>query len=337
MEKKILAIIGVLIIIGVAIISGAWYLQPVPQTFTGTTESITIATLPSEYSMLLWVAEDKGFFAQNGLNVTLKEYSSGSSSLKAISTNDADFSVSSEYAFITQVQNGADIQQIATIDKAENEYLIARKDKGISNVSDLKGKKIGVIRNGAAEFYLGRYLYLHGINLDEVTIVNEQFAQSVISMNNGTIDATLLPEPQAYTIQNNLGNNGVSWPAQSGQMLFMAISTSRNTIDKNPELIVRLLHSLHQADEFVLTHPEEAKAIVQKKMNYEPAYLEKIWPEHRFMLTLDQSLLVAMDDETRWMMKNNLTNASVVPNYLNYIYTSGMSTAKPESMNIIIR
>jgi len=336
-EKKILAIIGILIIIGVAIISGAWYLQEVPQTFTGPPESITIATIPSEYSTLLWVAEDQGFFKQNGLNVTLKDYPTGATSLNALSTHDADFSVSSEYAFVTQVLNGENIRLITNIDKADNEYLIARKDKGISNISDLKGKKIGVLRKGAAEFYLGRYLNLHGINLDEVTIVNEQFTQSVISINNGSIDATLLPEPQAYTIQNNLGNNGVSWPAQSGQLLFMAISTTTDTINKNPELIKRLLRSLHQADEFVLAHPEEAKAIVQKKMNYKPAYLEKIWPEHRFTLTLDQSLLVAMDDETRWMIKNNLTSASMVPNYLTNIYTSGMSTVKPESMNIIIR
>jgi hypothetical protein len=65
--------------------------------------------------------------------------------------------------------------------------------------------------------------------------------------------------------------------------------------------------------------------------------MEKIWPEHRFSLTLDQSLIVAMEDETRWMMKNNLTNKSVMPNYFDYIYTNGMSTVKPESMNIIMR
>jgi ABC-type nitrate/sulfonate/bicarbonate transport system substrate-binding protein len=337
MEKKILAIIGVLIIVVVVIISGAWYLQEVPQTFTGATESITIATLPSEYSTLLWVAEDQGFFAQNGLNVTLKEYSTGVSSLNALSSADANFSVSSEYAFATQVLNGVDIRLITNIDKAENEYLIGRKDKGILNISDLKGKKIGVLQKGAAEFYLGRYLNLHGINLDDVTIVNEQFTQSVISINNGTIDATLLPEPHAFIIRKNLGDNAVSWPAQSGQLLFMAISTTRDTITTNPELIERLLRSLHQADEFVVAHPEEAKAIVQKKMEYDQSYMEKIWPEHRFSLTLDQSLIVAMEDETRWMMKNNLTNKSVMPNYFDYIYTNGMSTVKPESMNIIMR
>jgi ABC-type nitrate/sulfonate/bicarbonate transport system substrate-binding protein len=335
MQKKILAIIGILLVFGVAIIFGAGYLQGSPQKYSGPPESITIGVIPSEYSTLIWIAEDQHFFSDNGLNVTLKEYSTGASSLNALSTHIVNFSLSSEYAVITQILQGADIRPIVAIDKAENEYLIGRKDKGISNISDLKGKKIGVLRKGAAEFYLGRYLNLHGINLDEVTLVNEQFAQSVISMNNGTIDATLLPEPHAFIIQNNLGDNAIVWPAQSGQLLFMTISSTPDTINKNPELITRLLRSLYQAEQFALANPNEAKAIVQKKMKYDPAYMEKIWPEHRFTLSLDQSLILAMEDETRWMMKNNLTDKTVMPNYLDYLYTDSLRTVNPASVNII--
>jgi ABC-type nitrate/sulfonate/bicarbonate transport system substrate-binding protein len=335
MQKKIVTIIGILLVLGVAIISGAWYLQSLPHTYSGPPASITLGVLPSEYSTLIWIADDQGFFSRNGLNVTLRNYSTGTAQLNALSTREVNFSLTSEYAFATQVLNGSNFRQIATIDKAENEYLIGRKDRGISNISDLKGKKIGVLKNGAAEFYLGRYLNLHGVSLDEVTLVNEQFTQSVGSMNNGTIDATLLPEPQAFTIQNNLGDNAVVWPAQSGQLLFMMISCTPDTVNKNPEVIERLLHSLYQAEQFALVNPDEAKATVQKKMQYDTAYMGKIWPEHRFALTLDQSLIVAMEDETRWMMKNNLTDKKVMPNYLDYIYTHGMSTVKPGSMNIV--
>jgi ABC-type nitrate/sulfonate/bicarbonate transport system substrate-binding protein len=328
--------VGIIILACIVVIGGGvWYLQNSQQTFSGPPESITIGVLPSEYSTLFWIAEDQGFFSQNGLNVTLKEYSTGASSLNALSTYEVNFSLSSEYAFITQVLHGADIRQVATIDKAENEYLIGRKDKGILNISDLKGKKIGVLQKGAAEFYLGRYLNLHGIDMDEVTIVNQQFLQSVISMNDGTIDATLLPEPHAFIIKKNLGDNAVSWPAQSGQLIFMTISCTPDTINKNPELITRLLRSLYQAEQFALAHPNEAKAIVQEKMKYDPVYMEKIWPEHRFTLTLDQSLILAMEDETRWMMKNNLTDKNVMPNYLDYIYTDSLRTVNPASVNII--
>jgi ABC-type nitrate/sulfonate/bicarbonate transport system substrate-binding protein len=331
-KKWIIVIIVIVFILGCAM---AWYLQYTLRKASGPSEPITIAIIPSEYSTLVWIAEDRGYFLDNQLNASLKNYNTGASSLDALSTHEADFSISSEYAFISHVLNGADIRQIADIDKAENEYLIGRRDKGILTISDLKGKKIGVLRKGAAEFYLGRYLDLHGISLGDVTLVNEQFAQSVLSIMNGTIDATLLPEPQAYMIQKKLGDNAIVWPAQSGQLLFMGVSCTQDTITRNPALIERLLRSLHQAEQFVQEHPDEAKAIVQRRMQYDPAYMEKIWPEHQFSLTLDQSLIVAMEDETRWMMKNNLTNTSVIPNYLDYVYTRGMNTVKPESMNII--
>jgi ABC-type nitrate/sulfonate/bicarbonate transport system substrate-binding protein len=165
-KKWIIVIIVIVFILGCAM---AWYLQYTLRKASGPSEPITIAIIPSEYSTLVWIAEDRGYFLDNQLNASLKNYNTGASSLDALSTHEADFSISSEYAFIAQVLNGADIRQIADIDKAENEYLIGRRDKGILTISDLKGKKIGVLRKGAAEFYLGRYLDLHGISLGDVT------------------------------------------------------------------------------------------------------------------------------------------------------------------------
>jgi NitT/TauT family transport system substrate-binding protein len=61
----------------------------------------------------------------------------------------------------------------------------------------------------------------------------------------------------------------------------------------------------------------------------------KIWQEHQFSLSLDQSLITAMEDEARWMITNNLTNATAIPDFRNYIYTKGLNNVKPESVNII--
>lgn len=61
-----------------------------------------------------------------------------------------------------------------------------------------------------------------------------------------------------------------------------------------------------------------------------------MWPEHQFSLTLDQSLLIAMNDEGRWMIKNNLTTEKVIPDFRNYIYTEGLEEVEPGSVNIIL-
>jgi hypothetical protein len=42
-----------------------------------------------------------------------------------------------------------------------------------------------------------------------------------------------------------------------------------------------------------------------------------------------------MEDEARWMIKNNLTNEKTVPDFRDYIYTKGLEKVMPESVNVI--
>jgi NitT/TauT family transport system substrate-binding protein len=60
-----------------------------------------------------------------------------------------------------------------------------------------------------------------------------------------------------------------------------------------------------------------------------------VWKQNQFSLSLDQSLILAMQDESRWLISNNLTNATSIPNFQNYIYIGGLNSVKPQSVNII--
>jgi NitT/TauT family transport system substrate-binding protein len=62
--------------------------------------------------------------------------------------------------------------------------------------------------------------------------------------------------------------------------------------------------------------------------------MASIWPQHQYSLSLDQSLLTAMEDEGRWMIANNLTSEKTLPDYSDYIYTKGLEAVIPESVNI---
>jgi NitT/TauT family transport system substrate-binding protein len=63
--------------------------------------------------------------------------------------------------------------------------------------------------------------------------------------------------------------------------------------------------------------------------------MAKIWPKNEFSLSLDQSLVVAMEDEGRWMIANNLTTAKTIPDIRDHIYTKGLEGVLPESVNVI--
>ena len=64
--------------------------------------------------------------------------------------------------------------------------------------------------------------------------------------------------------------------------------------------------------------------------------METVWSQNQFSLSLDQSLIVAMEDEARWMIKNDLTTEKQVPNFVDHIFTKMvLKQVKPEAVNII--
>ncbi len=330
--KRIVAATAIMVALVLAGL-GIWYFMSSLTAYSGTTESIIIEELPYESYGLIYIAEEQGLFARNGLNVTMRNYG-GPNFLNGLLSDEVDIGLSSEYVFVRKVFNQANISVIGNIDRYQNVYLIGRKDKGIEKVSDLSGKKIGLTRNTISEFYLGRFLDLHGMSIRDVTLSNMPPSQYMQAITNGSIEA-LLTGNFIDQIQERLGNNAVLWPTQNGQNSYYVISCRSDWAASHPVQINRFLKSLAQAEDYIINHPNEAKAIVQKRLNYTDAYMAKIWPKNEFSLSLDQSLVVAMEDEGRWMIANNLTTAKTIPDIRDHIYTKGLEGVLPESVNVI--
>jgi len=135
-------------------------------SYLGKTKSIVIAYSPFESNALLWIAENQQFFNRNGLNVTLRKYDTGVGSLDGVLNGEVDIASGvSDFAMVGKALHKERIRIIGNIDKTELIYLVARKDAGIENVSDLKGKRIGTTLGTIAHFYLGRFLELHGMSI----------------------------------------------------------------------------------------------------------------------------------------------------------------------------
>ncbi len=180
------------------------------------------------------------------------------------------------------------------------------------------------------EFYLGRFLNLHGISLQDVTLVYIPTSQSVDAITNGSVDAVVVGDKYIDQIEERLGNSITIWPAQSSQMGYSVMACKNSWAASHPESINRFLKSLGQAEEYTIDHPDAASEIVQKKFNYSDEDVATVLSDNQFSLSLDQSLLVAMEDEGRWMIANNMTTAKTAPNFRDHVYTKGLEEVKPE-------
>jgi len=332
MQKNALAVMAVIAILS-SIGSAVWPFPDLSATDSGTPESIAIGTPPHELNALIYIAKDQNFFAANGLNVTIKDYDSGLDAVNGILNGDVDMAMASEFVIVGKALEGRSIRDIACISKSQNEYLVGQTNM-IQNVSDIRGKRIGVSKATAAEFYLGRFLNLHGINPQQVTLVDIKASQAADAITDGKVDAALTWQPHVNEAKERLGNGTFIWPAQSSQDMYWNAICADGWASKHPDLINRFLKSLSQAEDYYSNHPDNTEAIVQKRLHYNDSYIAIVWPENRFSLSLDQSLIAAMEDEARWMIQNNLTTGRTVPDFTDFIYTKGLEVVKPEAVNI---
>ncbi len=282
----------------------------------------------------MYVAYAQGYFEDNSLNVTIKDYSSGLAAVNGMLNGEVDIATAADFVLVGKALENHSLVSIGNIDKFSSEYLVVRTDLGIANISDLKGKRIGVPMGTVAEFNLGRFLELAGIGLDQVTIVDVPIYLTPMALTNGSVQAVITWQPHFNEIEDVIPDKVIAWQAQNDRLINYLAITNHGWALNHPDIVIRFLKALDQAEKFMIRDLERSKEIVQSRLNYTEDYTELIWPENQFSLSLDQSLILSMEDQARWMIRNNLTQKEV-PNFLHYIYFDGLEAVDPGSVNII--
>ena len=298
-------------------------------------DNITLGTNPIELNALIYVAEERGFFANNGIQIQYRDYATGVAAVNGLLNGENDLAMTTEFVIVGNIFNQKDIVDLACVDESILFYLVAPAQSGIQDIKDLKGKRIGVPSQTIMEFYLGRILEINGIGLEAVTLVNTSAADPGGALSAGNIDAVITWGSYLTDIEKSFSSPMVVLGVQSDQPSFWSAVSTGTWVKQNPALIKRFMTALVQAESDVNRHPAEAKESIRQRLNYTTSYVEKIWPQNQFSLSLDQSLVAAMEGEARWMIKNQMTTEKEVPNFVQYIYVDGLKAAKPEAVNII--
>ena len=334
MNRKAIIVVAALAAF-IVVISGTCFLQAGSSPAPAGCETIRVGMPALEQGALIYIAEEQGIFDKNGLHVLVADgYPDGTGPVRDMTEGTLDFSVSAEYPVIASIFDGENISIVATIDKYQNEMLIGRRDHGIAAVSDLRGRKIGLPRGTILEFFLGMLLARNGMHISDVTLVNVGAPDGAVAIESGEVDAVMTFQPHAGRILDLLGDNAISWPGQSDQLLYGVLAARSDWIRDHQDQTGRFLLSLEEARQYSLTHPDEVKETVGRRMNVTGEYVDEVWPDHQFTLSLEQSLLLAMNDEGRWMTGNNMTPGSGVPDFRNNIWTDSLCAIAPRAVNI---
>jgi ABC-type nitrate/sulfonate/bicarbonate transport system substrate-binding protein len=328
-------IIAAIVLVIAIVLSSFVYLNS-QKTYAGQLESVTAGMEPNPVNLLMYIAQNQSYFTNNGLDLTIKDYPSGAAATNGMLKGEVNVSIATEFVLTRNILLNNSVQTFGSTNKFFQSYIVAIKDRGIQNISDLKGKTIGVTLQSSSQFYIGRFLQLNNINPNQVNFTNVPSSQFVDALVNGTVDVLIAWQPYVGEIQNRIGdNNLVMWDAQSGQPAYACIISANSWISSNPQQAKQILNALAQAQDYVINNPAKAKTLLQNWLNLSASYVQTIWPQYSFSLSLDQAQLLAMQDEGQWLISNNLANATAAPNFLNYVYLDGLEAVDPNAVTII--
>jgi NitT/TauT family transport system substrate-binding protein len=327
------------LLVAAALLAGgyAWFARTLPPRPAGQLEHLTIA-VNAEYagSCPLFVAHEKGYFADEGLLVAIQRHSSGKAALEAALQGQANLGTSADLPIMFAAMSGRPVTVVATIFSTEKDHgIVGRRDRGITAPASLKGKRIGVTLGTSGHFMLDAFLNRQKLSPGEVKAVNLKPEELAAALAQGDVDAVATWEPFLSTSLTQLGGNGTRLSGEDVYELVFNVAGTQEYVVRHPDAMKKLLRALVRSARFCGQVPDEAQEITARAMKTDAKKLKELWSSYKFNVILDQGLLLALEDQTRWAIKNRLTGKAEMPNYLNHVHLDALQSVTPAAVTVI--
>ena len=296
-------------------------------------DTLRIAASRAPVSLPLYVAQQRGFFADEHLDVVIADCIGGTRCLRQLLDDKADLATSSEMPVVLQAFAHSDVAIVATIVHAsDNLKLIARKASGVTRSEQLDGRRLGVIAGTASQYELETHLLTVGIDPRHVTMVPLQAEETAAALQSGRIDAIAVWEPYGYAALRGADAVGLRLPLSGGYIESYNLVVRRSPSAARDDQLVRLLRAVERAEQFIQDRPGEAQAILREQLKLDQHFVDWVWAGLGFRMSLDQSLVSTMEGEVRWAQREGHVPGGVRPNVLTLIHAGPLKVVKPAAV-----
>jgi NitT/TauT family transport system substrate-binding protein len=303
---------------------------------SGSTGKIVIADGSSINSAPLYVALKNGYFRQEGLSVVCRLFPSGKAALEAVRRGEGDLATVADVPIMYAVLEGAPLAVIAVISEAFRESaLVARRDRGIQTAKDLAGKRIGVIPGTVTEFFLDDFLIFNRIPRERVHLIPLPPERIPEALERGEIDGAVAWNPLIGKLQERWGDNLNIQYGKGGYRMLWNLTGLKNRVAADPGAMQKILRALMRGVVFIQERPVDARKIAAGYLGLREAQIGALWSNYHFQVSLPSLLLMNLENQARWAIRNKSAHQARVPNFLPNFYFEGLTALDPEAVTII--
>jgi ABC-type nitrate/sulfonate/bicarbonate transport system substrate-binding protein len=312
--KFFISLFGLLLFVVILIYQTDIFDKPVSK------ESVSIAVSRTPLSAPIYIADELGLFNNNGIEANLIEVVGGKRSFNKVMAKEADFGTSSDSVLMFEALKNTQYVNLASFVQADNDIkLLILNNHGIRSIADLSGKKIGVIKGSASDYFISILLALDNLTINDVELVSIAPNKMLEALQTEAVQAVATWEPYAFEIRKKLSNDIFIIATKNIYSLSFNLITQKDHSDKQINRNARVLTAIDQAIEFIIEQPEQAQQILQNRLALDQDFIKWIWPDYLYRLSLNKSLLLTLENEAQWAMKSGLSLQKEMADFEHFI------------------
>jgi NitT/TauT family transport system substrate-binding protein len=213
---------------------------------------------------LLYLAKEKGFLRDAGVNIDLVDFSSYTGILRSYHQGNIDgfFATLNEVLIAENFQDLPSVVLVADYSYGGDALVV---NDGIADLRQLKGKKIAFEQSALGSYVLERVLEKAGLRLDEVHPENRLPEEGSRAFQNGEVDALITYEPDVSKMVHEHGARILFSSRDIPGEIVDVLAMRRAATTTRQEEIGRVLRAWFRAAEYDRAHPDEAAALMARR------------------------------------------------------------------------
>lgn len=276
---------------------------------------LQVGTLAIADALPLFVAQQEGYFKDEGLELDIQVFKSSSNESQALAAGDVHIILNDMVIASLLHKEGVPVKAIAMAQGANPQegrfVLVGAPGKDLTSIQQLEGKKIAVSTNTMMEYLVDSYFAYYIGDPDKSTYVNMPNLKLRLEalLEGKDIDAAILPDPLASIAINHGATvivDDTTLPVNLSQSVMLADSKWLSEHKKCP---TRFVTAYNRAIEDINAHPEKYRPLLMK-LGHVPVELQATYEMPHFTPYAVPSAAEVSRLET-WMVKKGLLKAAI--------------------------
>ncbi len=199
----------------------------------------------------LHIAYYNKYFEEEGLDIDLTFTASGNLSLERLLKGEFDVVAVTGTPVVHKSFLRNDFFIAGDVVHPVEHQVLARKDRGIRSTSDLKGKRVAVMKGTSGDFFMDSFLIYNELRRTDLEIVNILVPELPDAIERGEVDAIFCWQPFILKAQQKLGENAIILPSDHIHTVPWLFITMKTFAKENPDVLEKFIRAIVKAENFL--------------------------------------------------------------------------------------